>query len=161
MAVPNGSADETTIYEALVVDRYSDVDWQEYLRARSRADDGRDPVGAEVATDGGQLERPDEDVELPDLHVGDHVKDRDDPHATMIVVGLPPETADEYEVDGTPLTEYNHEYPADDAVVEVVYPQRGRRRGDREPVRVPPLKASPRGGAPRSQRRRGGGGEKR
>lgn len=40
-------ADETAVYQALVVDEYSDVDWGRYLRAASRGDDGRDPAGME------------------------------------------------------------------------------------------------------------------
>ena len=121
MAIPNGSAEEHDIYRSLVVDEYGELDWRAYLRSRSRADDGRDPVGAPVETDGGQLQEP----EFPELHVGDHVQDREDENgATMIVVGLPPETTGEYTVDGTPLIEYDEEYPASDDVVEVVYPQR-------------------------------------
>lgn len=44
MATPNGNADETTIYAALVVEEYTDASWNEYLRGRSRADDGRTPA---------------------------------------------------------------------------------------------------------------------
>lgn len=45
MAVATGTTDPTVIYRALVVDRYTDASWSEYLRARSRADDARDPAG--------------------------------------------------------------------------------------------------------------------
>lgn len=121
MAVPNGHASERDVYRALIVDEYTDVSWQEYLQARSPADDGRSRLRRRAVADGGQLETG---VELPDLHIGDHVTDRDDPDATMIVVGLPVEDASEYTVDDAPLTEYNPEHPADDDVVEVTYPQR-------------------------------------
>ena len=63
--------------------------------------------------------------ELPALHIGDHVSDREDEDgATMLVVGLPVATADEYEVGGQTIAEYNPDYPAGDDVVEVIYPQR-------------------------------------
>jgi len=64
--------------------------------------------------------------ELPELHVGDHVQDReaDDP-APMVVVGTPVTTAEERDVDaGQTVADYNPEYPADDDVVEVVFAQR-------------------------------------
>lgn len=122
MAVPRGRADQREIYRALVVDEYSDTSWSEYLRAGSRADNGRSPTtGPTLTTDGGQLVEP----ELPTLHVGDHVTDRErDDDAPLIVVGRPPETVAEYEVDGEPLTEYNPEHPGDDDVVEAVYAKR-------------------------------------
>ncbi|MFW6318054.1 MAG: hypothetical protein ACOC06_06255 [Halorubrum sp.] len=63
--------------------------------------------------------------ERPPIHVGDHVRDRDDEDgATMLVVGLPVAAADEYTAGGKTIAEYNPEYPADDEVIEVVYPQR-------------------------------------
>lgn len=37
-------ADETDIYRALVVQKFGRVDVVEYLRAQSRADDGREVV---------------------------------------------------------------------------------------------------------------------
>jgi hypothetical protein len=67
--------DATTIYRALAVDRYTDASWDEYIRAQSRADDGRDPAasgpqsvedvdrGAGVATDGGVEGAVDNDFE--------------------------------------------------------------------------------------------------
>jgi len=59
------------------------------------------------------------------LHVGDHVQDRDDDDATLVVVALSPQQASEYAVgeDATVAT-YNEDYPADDDVVEVVYARR-------------------------------------
>lgn len=71
---------------------------------------------------------------LPQLFVGAHVTDREeDDDATMLVVGLPPETASEYVVDGEPdagtgatVADYNEEYPADDRVIEVIFAQRTR-----------------------------------
>ena len=47
MAVATGTTDPTVIYQALVVDRYTDASWSEFIRARSWADDGRDPAGSE------------------------------------------------------------------------------------------------------------------
>lgn len=37
-------ADETDIYRAFVVEAFGAVTWDEYLRRRSRADDGRSPA---------------------------------------------------------------------------------------------------------------------
>jgi len=68
------------------------------------------------------------DTELPPVHVGDHVTDRDDQDddgATLLVVGLSPQPANHYSVDGDSMVaDYNPQYPEDDNVVEVVYPQR-------------------------------------
>lgn len=70
------------------------------------------------------------DDTLPQLHVGDHVQDRqdgdDDSTPTMLVVATPLEQADEYVVDGEQtVADYNpEEYPSDDDVVEVVFPSR-------------------------------------
>lgn len=93
-------------------------------------DDVQDGVdrGRGVETDGGRdLEKDD----LPPLHVGDHVQDREDPDATILVFNLDTLRADAYDVgttddDGEPLTvaDFNPEYPATDDVVEVIYPQR-------------------------------------
>lgn len=60
------------------------------------------------------------------LHVGDHVEDRDDPGAAMLVVAIATETAADYEIaqDGFSVADANPRYPEDDTVVEVVYPQR-------------------------------------
>jgi hypothetical protein len=64
------------------------------------------------------------------LHIGDHVRDRDADAdaATMLVVGRAVEPADEYVIDGTgedqTVADYNDDYPADDRVVEVVFPKR-------------------------------------
>ena len=63
--------------------------------------------------------------ERPTLNVGDHVTDREDDDATLVVVGTPPSQADEYECGkGNTVAEYNADYPSDDMVIEVVYPQR-------------------------------------
>jgi len=62
---------------------------------------------------------------LPDLHVGDHVHDREQDPRPMVVVGTPPAQADEYEADdGTTIAEYNLDYPADDDVIEVKFAER-------------------------------------
>lgn len=69
------------------------------------------------------------------LYIGDHVQDVDDndDDATMLVVGLPPETASEHVVDGDPdagtaatVADYNPDYPEDDRVIEVIFAQRTR-----------------------------------
>jgi hypothetical protein len=65
------------------------------------------------------------DDALPALDVGDHVEDReqDDP-ATMLVVGLPVEPAGEYAfADGQTVAAANPDYPADDDVVQVIFPE--------------------------------------
>jgi len=63
--------------------------------------------------------------ELPILDVGDHVTDRDDTdEPPLVVTGLPLARAASYDVDGTPLAEYNPEYPPEDHAVEVAYAQR-------------------------------------
>lgn len=65
--------------------------------------------------------------ELPGLHIGDHVQDREDDDATMLVIGLPPQRAAAYVVDeetGATVSDYNKEYDETALVVEVTYPQR-------------------------------------
>jgi hypothetical protein len=66
--------------------------------------------------------------DLPPIHVGDHVRDRDDEDdsATMLVVGLDTLRADAYELgDGGPtVAEVNPDYSSTDDVVEVIFPQR-------------------------------------
>lgn len=62
---------------------------------------------------------------IPALDIGDHVTDRDDPDATMLVVGLPLENASDYHLgsddDGPSIADVNPDYPAEDAVVEVIF----------------------------------------
>jgi len=65
-----------------------------------------------------------DEVEWPALHVGDRVSDREGDDATLLVVGVPPVTAEIREARGKTVAEWNPEYPADDEVVEVVYPDR-------------------------------------
>jgi len=74
------------------------------------SDDGRDAL----------------DDELPNVHVGDHVQDREDPDATMLVVGTPLARAATYEIDddGASVADVNPQYPAADHVVECVFPER-------------------------------------
>lgn len=64
--------------------------------------------------------------DLPRLHVGDHVTDREDDDATMLVVGLDTMRADAYELGngGTTVADVNEAYPETDDVVEVVFPSR-------------------------------------
>lgn len=59
----------------------------------------------------------------PQLHVGDHVTDREGDDTRLLVVGRPADGADEYLVDGVRLSEYNPSYPDDDGVVEAIYPR--------------------------------------
>lgn len=59
----------------------------------------------------------------PPLNVGDHVEDRERDTSTMVVVGLSPKTADEFEfAEGMTVADANPAFPADDKVVEVVFP---------------------------------------
>jgi hypothetical protein len=62
--------------------------------------------------------------ELQDVFVGDHVADREDDDATLLVVAVSPQQANEYDVGEATVADYNEEYPEDDDVVEVVYAQR-------------------------------------
>jgi hypothetical protein len=66
------------------------------------------------------------DDSLPVLDIGDHVQDREDPDATMLVVGTPLARAKTYEIDsdGTTVYDVNPDYPAADHVVECVFPER-------------------------------------
>lgn len=93
-----------------------EADALELERARATVQ----PVQA-VRPDGG--ETPDED--LPALHVGDHVTDREDAETTMLVVELPTESAAEYEFKpDVTVADANPDYPADDDVVLVAFPKR-------------------------------------
>lgn len=56
------------------------------------------------------------------LHVGDHVTDRQDPDARMVVVGTPVETAAEYAVSDTETVADYNDCPDDDRVLEVAFP---------------------------------------
>jgi len=81
--------------------------------------------GAEVLTDGGEDVSEDE---LPRLHIGDQVTDRDEGEeaATMLVVGLDTLQADAYPLgdEGPTVADVNPGYPETDDVVEVTFPQR-------------------------------------
>jgi len=89
-------------------------------------------VAAQLAMADGEGGAGDDDQEeLPALHVGDHVTDRDtedddEDSATVLVVGLDTLQADAYELgDGGPtVAEVNPAYPETDDVVEVTFPQR-------------------------------------
>lgn len=92
--------------------------------------DGTDRSEILIA-DGRGSEATPEDIEeaIPEteplIDVGDHVQDKQDPDATMLVVNLDTLRADAYELkDGLTVADNNPEYPADDDVVEVVYPNR-------------------------------------
>lgn len=74
--------------------------------------------------DGLRADGGDAEVGQP-IGVGDHVQDEQDPDATMLVVNLDTLQADAYELeDGLTVADVNTEYPSNDDVVEVVYPQR-------------------------------------
>lgn len=78
------------------------------------------PVEGEIlVADGGQQDRG-------PIDVGNHVEDREDPDATMVVVGLDTLEADAYELGngGQTVADVNPGYPETDDVVEVVYPDR-------------------------------------
>lgn len=64
--------------------------------------------------------------DLPALDVGDYVVDRDaeDDARRLLVVGLSPVPADNYEVDdGRTVAEANPGRPADDDVIHVIFPK--------------------------------------
>ncbi|MFW6382519.1 MAG: hypothetical protein ACOCZD_00590 [Haloferacaceae archaeon] len=63
--------------------------------------------------------------DLPALDIGDHVEDRDaDDPARMVVVGLPPATTDDYELDdGRTVADVNPDYPPADDVVQTIFPE--------------------------------------
>jgi hypothetical protein len=61
----------------------------------------------------------------PSLHVGDHVEDREDSDATMLVVGTPPRSIAETPIDGEQtVADVNPECDPDEPVVNVVFPSR-------------------------------------
>jgi len=68
------------------------------------------------------------DDDLPPLHVGDHVRDREDDAdgPRLLVVGLPLDRAAEAVVSDTGRTvaDHNPDYSKHDLVVEVIYPER-------------------------------------
>lgn len=73
-----------------------------------------------LRADGGESDRKTQPID-----VGDHVQDEQDPDATMVVVNLDTLQADAYELeDDLTVADVNTEYPSDDDVVEVVYPNR-------------------------------------
>ncbi|MUV59964.1 hypothetical protein [Halobacterium sp. CBA1126] len=65
------------------------------------------------------------------LHVGDHVVDKEDDDATLLVATITPKTASEYDVGDQTVAAYNEDYPRDDDVIEVRYPQRTTQDIDR------------------------------
>jgi len=107
------------------------------LDRKTRCDGGEENahasrVAAQLAmADGDGGAGDDDQVELPPLHVGDHVTDRDadegdEDTATMLVMGLDTLQADAYQLgDGGPtVAEVNPAYPETDDIVEVTFPQR-------------------------------------
>jgi hypothetical protein len=67
----------------------------------------------------------------PQLMVGDHVLDKEDDDATLLVTAVSPQTAEEYDVGDKTVAAYNEDYPRDDDVIEVRYPQRTTQDVDR------------------------------
>ena len=60
--------------------------------------------------------------DLPPLDIGDHVSDREDPDATMLVVGLPLKRAATTMIDDErTVADVNPDYPETDAIVEVIF----------------------------------------
>ncbi|WP_226043448.1 hypothetical protein [Natrinema sp. DC36] len=88
--------------------------------------DGTDGSEIIVAPDDGLRADGGEKRDSPQpIGVGDHVQDEQNPDATMLVVNLDTLQADAYELeDGLTVADVNTEYPSNDDVVEVVYPQR-------------------------------------
>jgi hypothetical protein len=72
------------------------------------------------------------DDSLPTLNIGDHVEDRGDHEATMLVVGTPLARAKSYQIDDDhTVADVNPQYPAADHVVECVFPERTTADADR------------------------------
>ena len=91
---------------------------QAEIEERERARATVTPEGDGLRADGGQRDP------LPEVHVGDHVRDRDgEDGTTMLVVGTPVENAGEYDLEDGTVADANPDCPADDDVVEVVYPE--------------------------------------
>lgn len=98
---------------------------------RTQAVAGPEP---RIRTDGGnhaerlnaQLAMAEDELEADNLHVGDHVQDRDDPDATMVVIRACEESAGEYYIGGVDesVAEYNDCDPDED-VYQVVFAGRG------------------------------------
>jgi len=88
--------------------------------------DGTDGSEIIVASeDGLRADGGEPETDPQPIDVGDHVQDEQDPDATMLVVNLDTLQADAYELeDGLTVADVNTEYPADDDVVECVYPSR-------------------------------------
>lgn len=56
------------------------------------------------------------------IQVGDHVRDREN-DGEMVVVNRIVEPANEHEINGETVADYNPEYPEDDRVVGCVFPK--------------------------------------
>ena len=112
-----------------------DRDAQDELRIQREAQAVTAPE-VELRTDGGetdtyaarenaQLDIAKNELERPPVDVGDHVEDREDFDATMVVVRTPLEPANEVDGrDGKTVAESNPGYPVDDDVVVVKFPKR-------------------------------------
>lgn len=110
-------------------------DAQNELRIQREAQAVTTPE-SEFRTDGGevdtydarenaQLEIAKNELEYPPVDVGDHVEDREDFDATMVVVRTPLEPANEVDArNGKTVAECNPGYPVDDNVVVVRFPKR-------------------------------------
>lgn len=61
------------------------------------------------------------------LYPGDTVRDREDDNSVLLVVATPVERADEYPASGAEtVADLNPDYPADDRVLECIYPDGAR-----------------------------------
>ncbi|MDJ1433560.1 hypothetical protein [Halostagnicola sp. A-GB9-2] len=93
-------------------------------------------VAPEIRCDGGEadtytvhenaeLDIAEAELDLGPVDIGDHVEDREDFDATMVVVRTPLEPANEVDArNGKTVAECNPEYPGDDDVVVVKFPKR-------------------------------------
>lgn len=68
---------------------------------------------------------PETGEELPSLHLGDHVEDRDDPDATMIVVATPPRPISKAPINQEQtVADVNPDADDNEPVIKVVFADR-------------------------------------
>ena len=105
------------------------ADDREASMAEARAVAGPDAIADGGLTAAGDREVAADADALETLCVGDHVRDRDDADARMVVVGLTGSPAFDFEIDADggelfTVAELNPSFPSDDDVVQVVFPSR-------------------------------------
>ncbi len=78
-----------------------------------------------LETDGGTALEDEPTDDTLALHVGDHVRDREDPTQHLLVAGLTDTPANEYCIGGTTTTvaDVHPEYDPTDEIVKVAYPR--------------------------------------